>query len=861
MQISSPVCVTIPSIKSPFLMAAVTRFLTALIIVSVGLVWPPMEPTSALITDKVIFILRPLGWAIEGCAIFPYANKNSLFSTIPLRLGFQMKVSIAWIFDHIDADLQKIDIPALIQKINETTAEIEGSRTIKTDLSCLALGQFKKGTVFIPEWNERAAVSKRTDAQEGSWYLMAKDDDGYRWATSIDLGGSKEMLLPAIHEGEKLADGSWKKSFEISDTIFTIDNKSITHRPDLWGHRGFAREVAAILDLPLKPLDDFVAHKKIVPHEHKTAAGKNSPFSMMVDTDDCKRFAGLSVSKMAHAPSLLWMVTRLSRVDSRSIDALVDFTNYVMLDIGQPMHAFDADKLSSKSIGVRKARNKEKLELLDDQTIELSDHDIVITDGDHPISLAGIMGGKSSAISPQTTALFLESANFDAATIRRSSFAHKLRSEASARFEKGLDPNQNTTGIERFLKLLDDAAIAYIAADEIESIGALAQPTELTITHCFIESRLGTSLAPEFVIETLRKIGFEIREDKKEGEKSLLYRIVVPPFRALKDIGIKEDIVEEVGRFYGWGNITPELPSKTTQPTPLHAITQTRRIKRLLSYGLAMQELYLYAFFDESFLRELDWDPAETLRVKDPVSENWHRLVTTLIPNMLKAVSENCAAYDELKFYEWARVWHGTSYQESEKKSLAGIWYSKKKNVDFYQGKADLQTLFQMMGLKVEWQPVSPDAPWYDAAQTAHIMANGTSIGTAGMADRMFLKNIADGDAFIFELDAAFLESYKKPLVRYQAASKFPAIERDVSVLVPLSLTVAHIQQFICDTSDTIKTVELVDMFQKKEWKSERALTFRYRLQDKTKTMTKAEAEKISAQVIKEIESAGGSIR
>ena len=165
------------------------------------------------------------------------------------------------------------------------------------------------------------------------------------------------------------------------------------------------------------------------------------------------------------------------------------------------------------------------------------------------------------------------------------------------------------------------------------------------------------------------------------------------------------------------------------------------------------------------------------------------------------------------------------------------------------------------MGLKVEWQPVSPDAPWYDAAQTAHIMHNGTAIGMAGMADRMFLKKIADGDAFIFELDAAFLESYKKPLVRYQVASKFPAIERDVSVLAPLSLTVAHIQQLICDTSDTIKTVELVDMFQKKEWKSERALTFRYRLQDKTKTMTKAEAEKISAQVIKEIESAGGSIR
>ncbi len=553
------------------------------------------------------------------------------------------------------------------------------------------------------------------------------------------------------------------------------------------------------------------------------------------------------------------MLTRLSRVDVRTIDALVDFTNYVMLDLSQPMHAFDADRLASKAITVRRAQNKEKLTLLDDQTIELTDQDLVIADGDQPISLAGIMGGKKSGISRDTTAVFLESANFNATAIRRSAQLHKLRSEASARFEKSLDPNQNTVAIERFLKLLEDAQISFSGSDEILSLGPLMQAQECVVAHAFIEARLGTSIASSFIEHTLHKLDFGVRAEKDGDE--ILYHITIPPFRATKDIEIKEDIVEEVGRFYGWSAIIPTLPFIQTEPKPVHAVMQTSRIKHLLSYGLSMRELNSYSFFDESFLKTIAWDPGDTLQVKDPVSENWQRLVTTMVPTLLRAVSRNAADYDELRFYEWARTW-SVAANGTEHKSLAGIFYSKKKKIDFYECKAQLHQLFELLSLTTEWQAIDEQLyPWNDVSQTATIMADGSSIGTAGIVDVAFFKRVADGSAFIFELDAAFLQNYEPAIHRFKPIAKYPPIERDVTALAPLSLTVAQMSYLINGVDDRITAVQLVDMFQKKERGDERAVTFRYRIQDEHTTLTKQQADTISAHVQEVLEKAGAEIR
>ncbi len=778
-----------------------------------------------------------------------------------------MKISLSWVFDHINASFAKVDIDNLVDQFNKKVAEIEGWYAVETDLDSFALGRVQKVTanqvsVEIPEWGQTVRLAKRPDLQESHYYLITKKNKKLVWATSCDLGAHKEMLLPALHCSASQLKGSWKKSFETKDYILEVDNKSITHRPDMWGHRGFAREIALLLNKKLRSLDGFLENAAIDNHEHSYASTKTMPFELAIeDPEKTKRFAGCYLSTVKAIPSWLWMVTRLSRVDSRAIDALVDCTNYVMLDISQPMHVFDAAKLENKKVVARQARNKEKLTLLDNQKIELTNKDIVIADGQKPISLAGIMGGASTGVSPSTKSVFLESANFDAATIRRSSVHHKVRSEASARFEKSLDPNQNVTALKRFLKLLNHNDVAYKGGTQIISLGAQAQGPEVIIEHRFIEQRLGVTIAPSFVIHTLKALGFGVYDDCADQDP-LVYTIKVPLYRATKDVHLKEDIVEEVGRFYGYDVIPAALPYIQSRPTNQRVATRIYNIKHMLAFGMRMHEISSYTFFDESFLRELEWDPQETEQVQDPVSENWYRLATTLAPHLFKAVQTNMHAHDTLRFFEWGRVWRKKGRQLTEKKMVSGIFYNKKKKIDFYQAKADMQQFFAMMGLQIFWESMAKQLyPWCDQEQTAHLFYQGEYVGCAGIVASDFFKKIGDGFAFLFELDGDWLESCIQPPMRFKPLSKYPAVERDISLMVPRSVSAGQMQTLIAQADAHIISVDLQDFFEKKEWKDSKSLTFRYCVRNPDRTMTKEEIDAISNKVHSAVKTAGAEIR
>lgn len=776
-----------------------------------------------------------------------------------------MKVSIAWAFDYIDANYRTIDVPALLNKLNQITAEIEEDHHITTDCDNVSLVTVqsidKDVAVYSPEWLKKIKLPKRDDAVVDACYLIVRNDETYRWATSCDLGGTKEMILPALQVEKSLVNGAWKKLFEGDDYIFTVDNKSITHRPDLWGHRGFAREIAAILDLRLKPFDDFCASIKQIDYEDAAPSLPTSPFSLAInDSSLIPRFAGLSIAQVRYSASLLWMVTRLSRIDSRAIDAMVDTTNYVMFDTSQPMHAFDAHRLDKSKIYARRARNKETITLIDDQMIELIDDDLVIADGNRPIALAGIMGGKETRVSSKTTALFLESANFNASTIRRSSHYHKIRTQASARFEKSLDPNQNTDALKRFVQLIIDAGIIDDISGEIISLGLPITSPIIHVSHQFIEDRLGISIAASFVRSTLEKLGFGVKENPSDN--GLAYTITVPTFRATKDVMIPEDIVEEIGRFYGYSAITPVLPSLQTKPSPIHRVVQQYTIKQLLAFGLSMREIYTYAFFDESFLHTIGWDPGKTAQVKDPISENWYRLVTTLMPAMFKAVAENYNDHDQLRFFEWARCWQ-KHHDISEGKRLTGIFYAKHNSLDFYVMKAELAKLFIQLDMPIQWNRVLDVAyPWFALEQTAHFEYQEKSVGIAGMVDASFLNRWAQGSAFIFELNADILVNYQRPVAQFVPLSKYPEVNRDISMIVSNAISVEEITMLIRYIDPTtICSVLLIDMFQKKQWDQERALTFRYTLRSKDKTMTKNEIDTISKKVEQALVQQGVTIR
>lgn len=771
-----------------------------------------------------------------------------------------MKISLNWIFDHIKGDLSHVDVPQLVDTFIKTTAEIEGWKKVSVVLDELTLAEVVSVaadvvTVRSAEHKKDFILPKRSDAIVGACFIVVITGSECRWATSTVFGGVKEMILPAVHCPESMRNGAWKEAIECQDYIVEVDNKSINSRPDLWGHRGLAREMAACLNLPLKQWQEFVVDK-----ESKQTSEGSISISIKVP-NACDRFAALYLPKVTPQASDIQMMVRLSRLDSRSIDFLVDATNYVMLDLGQPMHAFDADTFASKNISVAYARDKEKLALLDGETIELTSHDLVICDGDKPISLAGIMGGATTAISAKTKSVLLEAAHFDPVIVRRTSARHKKRTESSMRFEKNLDPLQNIDAIKRYLFLLDRAHIAYQADEKIISLGAAPEQKVITVKHAFIEERLGISLKSEQVVSILEKLAFGVEQSKKDD--AIVYTITVPSFRATKDVKIPEDIVEEVGRRVGYDTLPRVMPSLRLRPNDLHNTYTTRAIKRFLSYGLQMRELYGYSFFDESVLRQLAWQPTNAVAIKNPISENYTHMVTTLQPHLLKAIGDNSVAHTQLRFYEWARVWHMQGEQMVEQKSLSGVTFNQTGELDFYAGKAMLSRMFDELHMNdVTWQSIEDNTySWCSPHQTAVIMHNGVRIGIAGMVEQSVVNALspAGGAIFIFEVNGDYLLHYRKPLKRFNPLSKYPSVRRDVSLLA--SATADALTDVIKSIDKRIVFVALIDFFSKPEWKDQKAMTFHVEIEDKEKTLTSEEVDAIWNRVIVQLQQQGAVIR
>lgn len=772
-----------------------------------------------------------------------------------------MKLSLSWIFEHIYADWQAVDVEKLISQFIKTIAEIEGYEKYQIALDSFALAQVKhrdKATTLLacPEWQTEYAVPAIADARDGQWFMIKKNGNTVRLAHGGDFGSAKDSVLPALAVADYELDGSWKKSPLLNDYIIYLDNKSVNHRPDMWGHRGVAREIAALLNLPLKPLAQMVAQIDVQTFEHESKPTKENPFMVRIENQQvCRRIAAMHAAVSHFQETPLALAITLLKVDARPINALIDLTNFVMLDIGQPMHAFDAQKISSQALVVRSGKQKEELVVLDGATVLLTPEDTVITDGIDPISLAGISGGKATGVTEQTRQLILESGSFDAATIRRTAARLKRRTDSSTRFEKSLDPNQTVVALQRYVHAARQFNVALETAPTICVVGQEVAAPVITVTHQEIEQMIGTSIKPEFIVTTLHALEFGVQQINDR------YTITIPTYRATKDISAAHDIAEEIVRFIGYENIPLTLPVRSMKPFSLTSVEKTRAIKRQLAFGSSMHELYTYAFFDESFLRILKWEPINTLQVQSAVSENWQRLVTSLIPNLLKAAQQELGFQDQVRFFESARIWHAGG-AITEKKSLAGIIADRKQPVDFYECKLLIENLLHSLGISCQWLKVTaPQEPWYMPYQTAHILVNDTIIGTAGKAHPAFYEPVALGQAFLFELDMQFLLDYKAEEKKITPPAKYPAVERDISMLVPLSMTVDHIKKIIKSADTKISSVLLVDFFEKAEWHNQKSITCRFVITDAEKTLTHQEADAIWEIVAQRITDAGGVVR
>lgn len=776
-----------------------------------------------------------------------------------------MKLSLSWIFDHIDADWKKVDVKKLVSDFNQKVAEIESFYQFHIDLEHLAVAQITEQdeesvTVRCPEWNISTQLSRRKEVFQGDWVFIKRTDSHYEWALDTHFGGYKDIILPAFYMPDFMQDGEWKATTETHDIILEIDNKSITHRPDMWGHRGYAREIAALLDVPFKELSSVLPDVSVLQHAHRQSSGPSMPFDLAIETPACLRFAALYIKEVVTQPSLLWMAQRLIRTENKPIDAIVDTTNYVMLDLGQPLHAFDANTLKGNSVSVRMAHAKEKLTVIDGQELTLTTDDVVIADASHAVSLAGVMGGATTSITRKTTSVLLEAACFDATTIRKTAARHKKRTEGSARQEKSIDPAQEVILLRRALQLLKEAGIVVSEARNVIALGTLPSPKVIFVSHRFIEQRLGVALETDQVIKILEKISFGVQLTQDE-DGNLCYEITVPSFRATKDITIPEDIVEEVGRFFGYDRITPELPSIITRPSSLTQLQRLRAIKTMLSTGYAFRELYSYAFYDETLLEALKWQPHHAVTIQNPVSEHWRRLVTSLVPHLLKAVEQNATDHDQLHFFEWARVWQQQDATITEEKRLAGILFDKSQ-LDFYSAKQIVNAISGLIHLPLTWQKIDkPELPWLMPFQSAQLMHGTTIVGYAGMVDPTFVRPLFEGPTFVFELNGDYLMNYTPARKRFVPLSKYPEVTRDISMLVPIQKTAQSYIDLISGISPIITHVTLVDFFQKAEWHDKRSLTIRVILQDSHKTLTTQEVDTIMEKVIAAVQQEGATIR
>lgn len=659
------------------------------------------------------------------------------------------------------------------------------------------------------------------------------------------LCAEDELGLGADHTGilildSKLVPGTLlSKAMGFDDIVYEIDNKSLTHRPDLWSHYGIAREMAAILGEKLKSYET-----------RNLKAGSEKLDIKVEDFALCPRYMGVVIEGIKIAPSPDWLRKRVESAGMRSINNVVDITNYVMLEIGQPLHAFDYGKLAGHRIIVRNAKPGEKIQTLDGSDRELDESILVIADAKSPVAIAGVMGGANTEIDDQTKKIIIESANFDHVSIRKTSAKLGLRTEASVRFEKSLDPNISELGVKKAMELILDVCPEAKVVSRLEDIKKFKlDQGPLEVSFDFINKKVGQEIEPQKVVSILESLGFEIKKKKETVE------ILVPTWRATKDISIPEDIVEEVARIYVYDNIQPQMPKVAMDRPEINWERELeRKIKHILAYGFSMSEVYNYSFNSEKQLEILGLAVSDHVKVANPLSKETAYVRTSLIPNLLGNIILNSRFFDDIALFEVGSVYlknaKGPRLSDKTDKCLplqekwvAGICQEKNNKQPFYNIKDIVSSLLSRLHFqKVTFKKIDKAGVFTKKSRAVKIMIGETVVGYAAeLADNLYKKlDIEEKNAF-FEINLSQLAALYSDEINYSPIPKFPSIKLDVSMIVEKKVLWDEVKELIFSVDkDLIKGATIFDVYEGKgipEGKKSLAFRIEYRSDDKTLTM------------------------
>ncbi len=422
------------------------------------------------------------------------------------------------------------------------------------------------------------------------------------------------------------------------DWIIEIDNKSLTHRPDLWGHHGMAREVAAILRKPLKE----PARLELIPEGGAEINVEILDFAL------CPRYSLLVFDNVTVQPSPEWLRRRLESIGLNSINNIVDVTNYVLAEIAQPMHAFDAATLQGGTIFVRRARAGEKIVALNEERYELDETNQVIADARGPIAIAGVIGGLDTGIVDTTRRVALESANFHASNVRKTSAKLKLRTDASIRYEKAQDPVNTLRGLARAVELFQQVSPGIrIAGGLVDCRKELPAPPPIKLPMDWLLRKLGRPIEPAEVRDILERLHFAVEEPEPR-----VFSVSVPSWRATRDVSLKDDLVEEIGRIVGYDTIPPAAPLLPASVPPVNQERRFHHQVRDMAAAQGFTEVYNYSFVSEDLARRFGFEPAAHVAVANPISEEQGLMRLSLVPNIWRNITENAKHFERFRLFE-----------------------------------------------------------------------------------------------------------------------------------------------------------------------------------------------------------------
>ena len=677
-------------------------------------------------------------------------------------------------------------------------------------------------------------------------------------AKELDIGDDHSGIIE-IDKDAKPGD-DFAELYKMNDHIIDIENKMFTHRPDLFGHLGIAREIAGIQRQPFKSPDWYREDASL------PADGRKNVLKLAVKNDVPElvpRFCAVAIKDVKVAPSPLWLRASLSRVGVKSINNIVDLTNFYMLVTAQPLHAYDYDKVKTGVLGARKSKKGEELKLLGGKTIKLDGQAVVITNGSRPIGVAGVMGGADTEVDENTKNIILEVANFDMNTTRRTAMSYGLFTDAATRFTKNQSPRQNLAVLCKAAEEILRMAGGRLASQVIDDKHFKTEYKSVKISADFINSRLGLELSSAEIKKLLENVEFGV-------ESGADFKITPPFWRT--DIEIPEDIVEEVGRLYGYDHLPIILPGRDLKPAQTNQLLDLKtRIRDILKQAGA-NEVLTYSFVHGSLMEKVGQDPTQAYKIINALSPDLQYYRLSITPSLLEKIYPNFrSGYKEFAIFEMGKG-HNKLMKEKVEKNLpqefemlalaftSGNKTVKQQGAPYYQALHLLDYLASRLSIGLILKAIPKEEPYsvakpFDSQRSAQVWdASGKfPLGMVGEYKQSVLNNLKlPKYSAGFEIGLSELMSVIPPQPGYQPLNRFPELEQDLCLRSSSNLSYAALTDFLMNNLSAEKakhgynySVEPLDIYQAESYKSHKQTTWRIKLWHPERTLTTEETNRL----------------